>query len=66
MTVRARRTLNFESTARIPILFAVESNIEEVNNLTWRTNATKIVYIHLKACVQNYSSVENTAELNEL
>lgn len=53
--LRQKSTDWIESLARIPLPFPVETHIHDKHNLAWRDDSTKLLYIRLKASVEQYA-----------
>lgn len=51
---RARASEDVESTASIPLPFAVETHIDSTHNLGWVDDNTRILYVDLKSYEDNY------------
>ena len=58
-----KRTIDYiESSAHILLPFAVQSHILSKHNLGWRDNGTKMVYVDLRAAVEQYAVVNDDNE----
>lgn len=53
--LRCKSTDWIESMTRIPLPFTVETHIHDKHNLGWRDNSTKLLYVRLKAAVEQYA-----------
>lgn len=62
---RSRSSDRVESLARIALPFAVQTHIECRNNLGWREDRSRMLYVDLKAYEQQYAEIkdENSFEL---
>lgn len=54
-SLRARNADAVESTAQIPLPLAVQTQITSKSNLAWRDSSTRIIYVDLKAFVEEYA-----------
>ena len=58
-----KRTLDYiESSTRIMLPFAVQSHILSKHNLGWRDYGTRMVYVDLRAAVEQYAVVNDDNE----
>lgn len=63
--LRKKSSDSVQSTARIPLPFAVQTHIERKFNLGWRETNTRVVYVELKAYDEQYAvpEEENSFEM---
>lgn len=57
--LRSRSSDLVESVARIPLPFPVQSHIDASYNLAWKDSEAKMVYVDLKAFIEDYSVQKN-------
>ena len=60
--LRDRSSEFIESYARIPLPFCVQTHIERKNHLAWRDSAVKMVYLYLKATMEDYVVLHDNEE----
>lgn len=65
-TMRMRSSDKIESTARIPLPFAVQTHIYGKHNLAWREGTTLMVYLDLKAVVEEYAILNDSESFEVL
>lgn len=51
-----------ESTLNIPLLFSVETHVEERCNVGWKDCTAKDLYLGLRATVENYAAMRGSGE----
>ena len=61
--LRDRSSELSESYARIPLPFCVPTHIERKSNVAWRDIAVKMVYLDLKATMEEYAVLHDNEEL---
>lgn len=57
--LRTNRIDAVRSTARIGLPFTVQPNLNGQHNLAWRDNSTRMVYLDLKAVVDDYANIND-------
>ena len=60
--LRKRNMDYIESSAHISLPFPVQSHILAKKNLKWRANRTRMVYVDLRASVEQYAVVNDEDE----
>lgn len=64
--MRSHSSEIIESTARIRLPFPVQTHIDGKFNLAWRDNSSKMVYVDLKAFVEDYAILKDAEEFEVL
>lgn len=60
--LRENCTESVHSTAQIGLPFSVESHIDGKYNIGWREDSTRMLYVDLKATVDEYAAVNDLDE----
>ena len=55
-----------KSVARIPLPHPVLSHIEKKYNLRWKGDSTRMLYVDLKANIEDYAVANDTESFEEL
>ena len=63
-SLREKCNDNVQSVAHIGLPFTVESHIDQKHKIGWREDSTRIVYIDLKALVDDYAAVNDTMDFD--
>lgn len=58
--LRSRMSQIVESVAKISLPFPVQTHIDSKHNLNWKGTTVRMVYIELKAVVEEYAHVKDS------